>query len=70
MVLMLGSELGKEIRVACVDGTKEEHDLEDGWNGHRRLGQSPQMTLKLRTNLVDTLLDALSVVKKGKNGSE
>ncbi len=33
-VLMLGSKLGKEIRVACVNGTKEEHDLEDGWNGH------------------------------------
>jgi hypothetical protein len=29
-VLMLGSKLGKEIRVACMNGTKEEHDLEDG----------------------------------------
>jgi hypothetical protein len=67
---MLGSELGKEIRVACVNGTKEEHDLEDGWNGHGRPGQSPQTTLKPRTKLVDTLLVALSVIEKGKKGSE
>ncbi len=69
-ILMLGSKLGKEIRVACVNGMKEEHDLEDGWNGHGRLVQSPQMTLKLRTKLVDTLLVNLSVIEKGKKGSE
>ncbi len=67
---MLGSKLGKETRVVCVNGMKEEHDLEDGWNGHGRPGQSPQMTLKPRTKLVDTLLVALSVVEKGKKGSE
>jgi hypothetical protein len=38
---MLGSKMGKEISVACVNGTKKEYDLEDGRNGHGRPGQSP-----------------------------
>ena len=67
---MLGSKLGKEISIACMNGTKEEHDLEDGRNGHGQPGQSLQMTLKPRTKLMDTLLVALSVIEKGKKGSE
>ena len=44
--------------------------MEDERNGHGQPGQSPQVTLKPRTKLMDAFLFALSVVEEDEKGSE
>ena len=69
-ILLLRSELSKEIAIAGMQCPQEEHHLEDWWKSNRRPRQSPQVALKPGSKLVKTLLIALSVIKEGEKGSE
>jgi hypothetical protein len=64
-VLLLRHELSKKVGIVDMHGPQEEHDLEDGRNGHRQPRQSPKVALKPGAKLVDALLFALSVVVEG-----
>ncbi len=67
---MLCGKLRQEIRIMRVHGLKKLHNLENGWNGNRRPGQSSQMPRKPRPNLIYPLFITLSVIEEGKKGGE
>ncbi len=69
-ILLLRSKLGEQIAIAGMHCPQEEHHLEDWWNSHRRLRQSPQVALKQGSKLMNTLFIALSIIEKSKKGSE
>ncbi len=53
-----------------MDGTQEEHDLENLRDGYQRVSECQKIPLELRTKLVDPLLITLSVVEEGQQGGE
>jgi hypothetical protein len=62
-ILLLGGNLYKEAVIAWMNGTQEEHDLENLWNRDRGKGEDRQISLEARTKLVNPLGIALFVVE-------
>ncbi len=69
-VFLLGRKLIQKALIVQVDGTQEEHDLENLRDGYRRARECQKIPLKLQTKLVDPLRITLPVVEEGQQGGE
>ncbi len=69
-VFLLGSKLIQKALIGRMDGTQEEHDLENLRDGHQRAKEGQKIPLKLQMKLVDPLLITLHVIEEGQQGGE
>ncbi len=69
-VFLLGRELMQKVLIARVDGTQEEHDLENLRDGYQQARECQKIPLESQTKLVDPLCITLPVVEEGQQGGE